>query len=274
MKKVRFISFLLKELTAACGIQLPRGRYTLCDAISLEAPCALSTATAFVAPLQIGAFTAITNDHLHQQHLAVQNVSIGRYCSIAPGVVIAPFMHPVTALSSSLSLVSQAHHHASFSRPYDTTFQQKPVRIGNDVWIGARAVIMPGVTVGDGAIVAANAVVTKNVPPYAIVGGVPAKIIRTRFEPALIERLLAVKWWRWAPDSLRKLDADLTDPEALVRAIESGALNDEPEYRGLILHTADLCRYSLSLKNLLRSVWNKLFLRRKPQYPWHRPQAH
>jgi carbonic anhydrase/acetyltransferase-like protein (isoleucine patch superfamily) len=67
--------------------------------------------------------------------------------------------------------------------------------IGNDVWIGARAILIDGITVGDGAVIGAGAVVTKDVPPYAIVGGVPAKIIKYRFEPEVIEFLLASQWW-------------------------------------------------------------------------------
>ncbi|MGB0498557.1 MAG: CatB-related O-acetyltransferase, partial [Rubricella sp.] len=67
----------------------------------------------------------------------------------------------------------------------------------NDVWIGARAIIMSGVTIADGAIVAAGAVVTKDVEPYAIVGGNPARVIRYRFEQRVIERLMALSWWDW-----------------------------------------------------------------------------
>lgn len=78
------------------------------------------------------------------------------------------------------------------------------VRIGNDVWIGANAVILPGVTVGDGAVIAAGAVVTKDVKPYSIVGGVPAKLIKYRFEPWQIELLLKLKWWDWPLEKIKE----------------------------------------------------------------------
>ncbi|TWP45013.1 CatB-related O-acetyltransferase [Lentzea tibetensis] len=69
--------------------------------------------------------------------------------------------------------------------------------VGNDVWIGYRAVIMPGVTIGDGAIIATGAVVTSDVPPYTVVGGNPAKVVKERYPKADVERLLRVKWWDW-----------------------------------------------------------------------------
>lgn len=77
------------------------------------------------------------------------------------------------------------------------------IDIGNDVWIGARAIIMDGIKIGHGAVVAANAVVTKDIPPYAIVGGIPAKIIKYRFEPDKIERLIQSEWWKWDLEKIK-----------------------------------------------------------------------
>ena len=76
--------------------------------------------------------------------------------------------------------------------------------IGNDVWIGYDAIIMAGVTIGDGAIIGTRAVVTKDVEPYSIVGGVPAKEIRKRFAPEVIKRLLELQWWNWPEEKIRK----------------------------------------------------------------------
>ncbi|MDE5614956.1 MAG: CatB-related O-acetyltransferase, partial [Treponemataceae bacterium] len=81
--------------------------------------------------------------------------------------------------------------------------------IGNDVWIGYEAVIMAGVTIGDGAIIGTRAVVTKDVPPYTIVGGVPAKSIRKRFSEDVIERLLSLKWWDLPPEKILPMIADI-----------------------------------------------------------------
>lgn len=74
--------------------------------------------------------------------------------------------------------------------------------VGNDVWIGYDALIMPGITVGDGAIIATRSVVTKDVPPYAVVAGNPAKVVKMRFDPRTIERLLAIKWWDWKIETI------------------------------------------------------------------------
>ena len=94
------------------------------------------------------------------------------------------------------------------------------VIIGNDVWIGKGAKIMEGVTIGDGAIVAAYAVVTKDVPPYAIVGGIPAKLIRYRFDSKDIEWLLELKWWDKEPEWLIKYAKYFDDVKKLREALE------------------------------------------------------
>ena len=87
--------------------------------------------------------------------------------------------------------------------------------IGNDVWIGYEAVVMAGVTIGDGAIIGARAVVTKDVPPYTIVGGVPARKIRRRFSDNVIARLLELKWWDWPAERIQRN----------IKNIQSGRLN-------------------------------------------------
>ena len=85
----------------------------------------------------------------------------------------------------------------------DTFPECRAITIGHDVWLGAQVFVRDGVTIGDGAIVAAGAVVTADVPPYAIVGGVPAKLIRYRYPADAIQRLLTVQWWHWAEARLR-----------------------------------------------------------------------
>lgn len=117
---------------------------------------------------------------------------IGKFCSIGPGVYAGLGIHPTSTFVSSSSFF-YTKDKQSKDRPYFEEYRQ--TTIGNDVWIGSRAILIDGITIGDGAVIAAGAVVTKDVPPYAIVGGIPAKIIKFRFEPEVIEFLLASQWW-------------------------------------------------------------------------------
>jgi carbonic anhydrase/acetyltransferase-like protein (isoleucine patch superfamily) len=87
-----------------------------------------------------------------------------------------------------------------------------PIVIGNDVWSGFGSVVSPGITVGDGAIIAAGAIVTRDVPPYSIVGGVPAKVIKYRFDEPDREALLRIRWWDWAEERVRAHIEQLASP--------------------------------------------------------------
>ncbi len=130
---------------------------------------------------------------------------VGRFSSIGPSVRTSPFLHPFRApyVSSSpmfFSTRKQNGHTFATRQTFTEVRYTDPARriavsIGNDCWIGEEAFLAGGVTIGDGAVVMARAVVTKDVPPYAIVGGVPAKVIGYRFDPDTIEWLLRVKWW-------------------------------------------------------------------------------
>jgi acetyltransferase-like isoleucine patch superfamily enzyme len=126
------------------------------------------------------------------QATAEAPVSIGNYCSIAAGVLfIAAGEHPMSLVSSYPFPGSD-----QFGPP-TRDIAKGPITIGNDVWIGSRAIVLSGVKIGDGAVVGAGAVVSKDVEPYAVVAGNPAKLIRHRFEPKIVEGLLAIRWWDW-----------------------------------------------------------------------------
>jgi acetyltransferase-like isoleucine patch superfamily enzyme len=126
----------------------------------------------------------------------ITRARIGKFCSVGPEVIIGLGRHPSETFVSThpifyspLKQTGVTFSNKSYFKEFDY------VTIGNDVWIGARVVIIDGVKIGDGAIIAAGAVVTKDVPPYAIIGGVPAKIIKYRFSKAKIDELLELKWW-------------------------------------------------------------------------------
>ena len=142
---------------------------------------------------------------------------IGKFCMIASGVTF--IMNGANHLTEAIS----TYPFAIFGHGWEHAMEGKsyPLKgdtvIGNDVWIGYNATIMAGVTIGDGAIIAANATVTKDVEPYTIVGGNPAKPIRKRFSEEQIAELLALKWWDWGIDKITRHVQDLTgmDIEAL-----------------------------------------------------------
>jgi chloramphenicol O-acetyltransferase type B len=138
----------------------------------------------------------------------VQNTTLGSFCSIANEVLIGLGKHPDDLFSTSTLFYRMDNTLRIKLMDTDYDFKEYlPVEIGNDVWIGTRAIILDGVKIGHGAIVAASAVVTHDIPPYAIVGGVPAKVIRYRFSPDKIERLLSSKWWDWSlKDIKRRID--------------------------------------------------------------------
>lgn len=138
----------------------------------------------------IGANVKIDSYSYVNRYTEIGSAEIGRFCSIASFCSIGVDNHPTDWISASPFLKGAIK---SKSNGYIDEVE-RPV-IGNDVWVGAHAVILKGVHIGDGAIVAAGAVVTKDVPPFAIVGGVPAKIIKFRFDQDTINKLTALQWW-------------------------------------------------------------------------------
>jgi chloramphenicol O-acetyltransferase type B len=126
----------------------------------------------------------------------IQNAAIGKFCSIASDVCIGLGKHPLNYFSTSPIFYRTINPLKIKLVNLNLDFKEyENIYIGNDVWIGARAIILDGVKIGHGAIVAANAVVTKDIPPYAIVGGVPQKILKYRFKEEKINQLLSSNWW-------------------------------------------------------------------------------
>jgi len=169
---------------------------------------------------------SILGSHTYvQKNSHIFNCSIGKFCSIAPNVNIGLGRHPVGWVSTHPAFYSS-------SQPLATTFAHadrydpfKPILIGNDVWIGHGALVMDGITIGNGAVVAASAVVASDVPPYAIVGGVPAKIIRYRFDEETLAKLNALEWWNKPDDWLKENYEKFTDPKELLKMTSDKASN-------------------------------------------------
>lgn len=163
--------------------------------------------------IEIGDFTYYSGFETHADYGAQiapylypgapERLLIGRFCQIAHGArfVTSSANHLMTGFSTYPFAVLDPETMGAYApqaQAYGDTI------VGNDVWMGFESVVMPGVTVGNGAIVGARAVVTRDVPDYAIVAGNPARVVRMRFAPEVVARLLAVAWWNWDPEAIER----------------------------------------------------------------------
>jgi virginiamycin A acetyltransferase len=144
----------------------------------------------------------------------VESARIGKFCSIARQVVIGPGNHDLSAVTTHPFPVSPAYGGIALSAKPER--QKGPVEIGNDVWIGMNAIILRGVKIGDGSVVAAGAVVTRDVPPYTIVAGSPARHVKDRFDAEIVEALQRIRWWDWSDEDLRHRVEQFKDAAAFV----------------------------------------------------------
>ena len=146
------------------------------------------------------------NNVLYHYPIHKEKLVIGKFCSIACGTrfLFNCANHTLNSLSTYTFPLFYEEWNLEKSNVVSAWDNKGDIIIGDDVWIGYEAVIMSGVHVGNGAIIAARAVVTKDVPPYTIVGGTPAREIRKRFDTDVIKRLLMLKWWDWPIDKIRQ----------------------------------------------------------------------
>ena len=164
-----------------------------------------------VKKASIGAYTYVA------AYTEIENAEIGKFCSIADHCRIGMGAHTLKCLSTSPLFTQRINGcqtiwtHRNIG---DKPLVKNTVHIGNDVWIGSHVLINGGVKIGNGAVIGAGAVVVKDVPPYAVVGGVPAKVIRYRFSDNVIARLEELQWWNLSEDTLR-LNIDLFQKEII-----------------------------------------------------------
>lgn len=197
--------------------------------LNYENSCLIEPYTAFLAGFNVWEMGSFSYSW---SQLPI-NTKCGRYCSIARDVGIFGTRHPVEWIStSSFTYDPDFIIFRKNNEIYDHKFKNENLKdnnqgliIGNDVWIGADVTLKPNISIGDGAVIAANSVVTKNVPPYAIVGGNPAKIIKYRFSEEIIESFLKIKWWDYNFSDFN--DMDIKNPINFISQINNKIANKE-----------------------------------------------
>jgi virginiamycin A acetyltransferase len=159
--------------------------------------------------VSIGDFSYISGPRSY-----IESATIGKFCSIARQTVIGVGNHDHKLVTTHPFIVSPEFGGIIERRVHS---DQKPAPIiGNDVWIGLNSIVMRGVTVGDGAVIAANSVVTRDVLPYTIVGGVPARYLKDRFPTDVCSKLQQIRWWDWTEPDLRSRAACFADVESFI----------------------------------------------------------
>ncbi len=189
----------------------------------------------------VGAFTYINGQPHNKYNYKITNIDadrIGRFCMIAQGCTIGMGGHPINSISASpVFKIGNEWCKGYFSQSDEkwlknmtdqyNYFVKKPLpSIGNDVWIGAGVWVMNGVKIGNGAVVAAGAVVVDDIEPYTVVGGVPAKPIKKRFNDNQIEILERIKWWEYGPDIM--VGIDMYNADSAINELEKRIQNSKP----------------------------------------------
>lgn len=235
-------SLIAKLLEQGISTHLNPGA-VLPDEVVLETPCSLKWMNV-VHSLHLGAFSYAVSGFYF-------GCRIGRYCSFGEQVQIGRHPHPLHWASTSPFFYWQYKNVIDQELPPGVELnvvkdfkrsappvQAKLTTLENDVYIGHGAFIMPGVRVGNGAVIAAMSVVTKNVPPYAIVAGSPAKVVRFRFPEEQIAALLQSRWWEFAPWQLKGAKVD--DIEAFLEHVTQLRNAGEPVYEPAKIRLGDL----------------------------------
>jgi acetyltransferase-like isoleucine patch superfamily enzyme len=200
--QLMFQRIVLRIRHRRAGLRI--GYFSVCDDVHFGRQNVIHNLVRMRA-VSLGDFTYVANG------ARIVNARIGKFCSLGPECRIGLGTHPMDFVSTHPAFYSSSQPTPA-SLAVREFIESRTVEIGNDVWVGDRAIIRDGVRIGDGAIVGAAAVVTRDVAPYAIVAGVPAKVIRRRFDDGVVEQLLASRWWDRDLDWIRANAPAFADP--------------------------------------------------------------
>ncbi len=170
---------------------------------------------------EIGAYTYISNNAI------ISHSSIGKFCSIGPNLICGWGIHPLDGISTSPMFYSTSGQNGKTLSYNNKVVERKKIIIGNDVFIGMNVTILDGVIIGDGAVIGAGCVVSKDVPPYAVVVGVPMEIIKYRFDDVTRGKLLKIKWWDLPHEELVKIERSFFDINNFIEEHELMHQNNE-----------------------------------------------
>jgi len=171
------------------------GRNVWLGDVTLEGECKVASDVILRGNVHLGKYSTIGQECI----LHGGEIRLGRYCQLGPRVGIY-------AINHGLNYITTYVHPALFEGRQKELIELLPVQIGNDVWIGHGAIVLPGVTIGNGAIIGAGAVVSQDIPPYGIAVGVPATVIKMRFDQEIINLLLQWQWWNLNPSQLAEYE--------------------------------------------------------------------
>jgi chloramphenicol O-acetyltransferase type B len=210
--RIAYGSRIAGETTLGADVVIEKDCYifdsTLGDRVQVQEGCSIfrslmESQTVIYPRSRLSEVRFGSYSYVNEQAL-MRGVSVGRFSSIGPHFLCGYGEHPSDLVSTSPVFYSTRNQCGKSFADKDYFAEERATSIGHDVWVGTRVFVRDGVSIGNGAIVAAGAVVVKDVPDYAIVGGVPARVIRFRFADAVIRQLLEIEWWNWSEDKLRE----------------------------------------------------------------------
>lgn len=202
---------LFKLLFGRLIIKLKNPRITIGHNVSISMDCTFGEKINILEGSKLGSCKVSSYTYIGRE-CDFAYTQIGSFCSIGPQVICGLGKHPLDFVSTYPGFYSDKASGSSYFGVSHDVAEHNQTIINSDVWIGARVLILGGIKIGTGAVVAAGSVVTKDIPPYAIVGGTPAKILRYRFDDDLIQSLLNSKWWELDEAELTRLAVFMNKP--------------------------------------------------------------
>lgn len=182
---------------------------------SEKANCRIAECTRVYAPfflhdVSLGEYSYIAKNS------SITNCEIGKFCSIGPNFCCGLGIHPTNGISTAPMFYSTAKQNGTSLCENKKVGESKHTKIGHDVFIGVNVTVLDGVSIGNGAVIGAGAVVVNDIPPYAVAVGVPAKVVKYRFDDATIEKLQSLEWWNWSIEDLKKVELNFWNVKGLV----------------------------------------------------------